>query len=360
MKKMRVLCLSTLLALGLLTACGSSGEGGTTTPDSTPAPSTTAPETTPETGTETEPEQEAEQETLADPVEVQVMGMTGPTSMGMVHMMDQNDQGNISSNDYTFSIAATIDEVTPQIVSGGVDIASVPANVASVLYNNTDGGVQVLAINTLGVLYLVESGETVQSIQDLEGKTIYASGKGGTPEYALHYILEANGLADSVTVEWKSEQAEVVATLASTENTIAMLPQPFVTTAQMNNESLRVALDMTEEWNNTDSDGMLVTGVVVANTAFAEENPEAVADFLGYYENSIQSVENLEETAALVGQYGIVSEEVALAALPYCGISYLDGTALETALTGYLEELYQQNPASIGGAMPEADFFYGN
>ncbi len=355
MKKFSILCLSSLLVLVLLVACGSDT---TLSPDPSPNPSPGSSNTdqTPDQTPEQTPDPEP-----ADPVAVHVMGMTGPTTMGMVAMMDEHDQGNLTSNDYTFSIATTIDQVTPQIVSGGVDIASVPANVASVLYHNTEGGVQVLAINTLGVLYLVERGETIQSIQDLAGKTIYASGKGGTPEYALQYILEANGLQDSVTVEWKSEQAEVVAVLATQENAVAMLPQPFVTTAQMNDESLRIALDFTEEWNATDSQGMLITGVVVANTAFAQENPDAIADFLHHYEASIRFVNStLEESASLVAHYGIVSEAVAQKALPYCSISYLDGSEMKTALNGYLAELYQQNPASIGGAMPEADFFYGN
>lgn len=357
MKKSSI--LASLLALALLTACGSEPAPATTsTPDA--GTSTTTPDTSTE-DTATPEDGETPEEPAADPVDVTVLAMAGPTAMGMVHMMDQADSGTLTSNNYDFSILTAIDEVTPQIVSGGAGIAAVPANVASVLYNNTEGGVQVLAINTLGVLYIVESGESVTSIQDLEGKTIFAAGKGGTPEYALNYILEANGLTDSVTVEWKTEQAEVVAALAATEGAIGMLPQPFATTAQMSNESIRVALDLTEEWNATESEGMLVTGVVVANTAFAEANPAAVADFLANYETSVNYVnDNLSEGAALVGQYEIVPEAVALAALPYCSITYIDGPEMETALTGYLAQLFAQNPASIGGAMPEADFFYGN
>ncbi|MFI3250469.1 MAG: ABC transporter substrate-binding protein [Eubacteriales bacterium] len=348
MKKTTI--LSSLLALALLTACSSD-----------PAPTTTTPDTPPTTSVTPAPTPDPVDVPEADPVDVTVLGMSGPTAMGMVHMMNEVDSGNLTSNNYDFSIVTAIDEVTPQIVSGGAGIAAVPANVASVLYNNTEGGIQVLAINTLGVLYIVESGDTVTSIQDLEGKTIFAAGKGGTPEYAINYILEANGLTDSVTIEWKTEQAEVVAALAATEGAIGMLPQPFATTAQMSNESIRVALDLTEEWNATDSEGMLVTGVVVANSAFAAENPDAIADFLKNYETSVNFVnDNLEEGAALVGQYGIVPEAVALAALPYCSITYIDGAEMETALTGYLAELFAQNPASIGGAMPEADFFYGN
>lgn len=342
--------LTLLLAMTLLSGCSAQS-----TAEPAPVEQTPAVVETPEEPTT------LDEVPTAQAVDVSVMGMTGPTTMGMVSMMYENEQGNLSDNNYTFTMAGAIDEVTPQIVSGGVDIAAVPANIASVLYNNSDGAIQVIAINTLGVLYIVESGDTITTMEDLAGKTIYASGKGGTTEYALSYILAANGLTDSVTIEWKSEQAEVVAALAATENAIAMLPQPFVTTAQMSNDTLRVALDLTAEWNATDSDGMLITGVTVVNTAYAQEHPQAVDAFLAHYADSIAYVnENLAESAALVGYYGIVSEAVALQALPYCSITYMDGAEMETALTGYLSELYAQNPAAIGGAMPDDAFFYGS
>ena len=175
--------------------------------------------------------------------------------------------------------------MTPKLVQGELDIAAVPANLASVLYNNTKGQVQVLAVNTLGVLYIVENGETVQSAADLKGKTIYASGKGSTPEYALNYILTENGIdpAADVTIEWKSEHSECVASLAATENAIAMLPQPFVTTAQTQNENLRVALDITEEWeklaSESGSDATLITGVVVAARTLWSRTPAGRRSF---------------------------------------------------------------------------------
>ena len=166
--------------------------------------------------------------------DVNVTALKGPTAMGMVKLMDEAESGAVDGNAYTFDIAAAVDEVTPKIVKGETDIAAVPANLASVLYNNTQGEVQVLAVNTLGVLYIVESGDSVNSVEDLRGKTIYASGKGATPEYALNYILSENGIdpEKDVTIEWKSEHAECLAALLAEDNAIAMLPQPFVTTAQ--------------------------------------------------------------------------------------------------------------------------------
>ncbi len=301
----------------------------------------------------------------ADPVDVSVMALQGPTGMGMVEFMNEVDNGDITDNNYEFTITSVTDEVTAALAQGETDIAAVPANLASVLYNNTDGGVEVLAINTLGVLYIVENGETVSSIEDLEGKTIYASGKGSTPEYALNYILEQNGIDPStdVTIEWKSEHAECLSALLSDEDGIAMLPQPFVTTALSQNDSLRVALDLTEEWDaiqaDSDTPSTLITGVVVARTDFIEENPEAVSAFLDHYQESVEFVnDNVEEAAELVGQYDIATAEVALKALPECNIVFIEGSEMQEKLSGYLEVLYEQNPESVGGTLPDDAFYY--
>ena len=253
---------------------------------------------------EQQKEEEKTPEENTDDVTIRVAGLKGPTAMGMVKMM--SDDAASDSPLYDFNIYASADEITPKLVQGELDIAAVPANLASVLYNNTEGQVQVLAINTLGVLYIVENGDTVHSVEDLKGKTIFASGKGSTPEYALNYMLTQNGIdpETDVTIEWKSEHSECVASLAATENAIAMLPQPFVTTAQAQSESLRVALDLTEEWDALQADSetpsTLVTGVVVARTTFVEEHPEVVSAFLDHYQESVDYVNsNVEEAAQL-------------------------------------------------------------
>ena len=295
---------------------------------------------------------------------VTVTALKGPTAMGMVKMMDQADQGELAYP-YDFSIMSAIDEVTPLIAKGSTDIAAVLANLASVLYNNTDGQIEVLAINTLGVLYIVENGESVTGIEDLKGKTLYASGKGATPEYALNFILQENGLdpETDVTIEWKSEHAECLVSVLEDENGIAMLPQPFVTTAQAKADTLRVALDLTEEWQKTqegkENPSSMITGVVVANRTFVEENPDAVEDFMKNYEASVSFVnENVEEAAALIGGYEIVPEQVAVKALPACSITFIDGEEMKTALSGYLAVLMEQNPKAVGGALPGDDFYY--
>lgn|GEM_PF-256929 len=256
-----------------------------------------------------------------------------------------------------------IEQLTTQTCCG--KIAAVPANVSSVLYNNNSAGFQVLAINTLGVLYIVESGNTVQSMEDLRGKTIYASGKGATPEYALNYILSANGIDPTadVTIEWKSEHAECLSALMAQENAIAMLPQPFVTTAQTKSDQIRVALDLTQEWDalqeGNETPSALITGVVVARREFVEQNPDAVSAFLDHYKTSVEYVNsNTDEAAQLVGQYEIVTAEVAEKALPACNITFIEGKEMQEKLSGYLAVLFEQNPRSIGGALPGDDFYF--
>ena len=283
--------------------------------------------------------------------------------MGMVKMMSDNDSKESPAD--TFELAAAPDEVSAKLVQGEVDIAAVPANLASVLYNKTNGGVQVLAVNTLGVLYIVEDGDTVHSIADLKGRTIYAGGKGATPEYALNYILEKNGLVpgEDVTIEWKSEHAECLAALMAGDNAIAMLPQPFVTTAQTKSDKIQVRLDLTAEWNaiqkDSDAPSQLITGVVVARKAFIEENPEAVSAFMDSYAASVDFVNaNIDEAAELVGKYEIVPAAVAQKAIPACNITFIAGGEMKQALSGYLSVLFEQNPKAVGGTMPGDDFYY--
>ncbi len=353
-KKIAAVLLSVLMASSVLTGCLGGQESQTEETE------------TQEQEEETqEAEEQPSQETEAEPVDVDVMALKGPTAMGMVKFMDEVDSGSVTSENYNFSIAASADEVTPKLVQGEADIAAVPANLASVLYNKTQGQVEVLAVNTLGVLYIVENGDTVQSVEDLRGKTIYASGKGSTPEYALEYVLSANGIdpEKDVTIEWKSEHSECVAAITSSENGIAMLPQPFVTTAETQNPSIRTALDLTEEWDKVqkteENNSALITGVVVARTDFIEKNPEAVEDFMTRYQESVDFVNsNTEDAAELVGKYDIVTAEVAKTALPECNIVFMEGEEMKEKLSGYLEVLGGQNPEAIGGEVPGDDFYY--
>ncbi len=361
-KLLSVLCIFALLT-AMLAGCSDGTDPAAGGDPSQPSGNTTDPSA--ETNPEDTASQDPEQQPAAGPADVRVMALKGPTAMGLVQFMSEADAGNLTDNNYSFSIVASADEVTPKLAQGEVDIAAVPANLASVLYNNTEGSVEVLAINTLGVIYIVESGDTVTSVEDLRGKTIYASGKGSTPEYALNYILSENGIdpASDVTIEWKSEHAECLSALMAEENAIAMLPQPFVTTAQTKSDAIRVALDLTEEWDKlqegSEAPSTLITGVVVARREFVEQNPEAIAAFMEHYKSSVDFVNsNVDEAAQLVGQYDIVTAEVAQKAIPECNITFIEGSEMKDNLSGYLAVLLEQNPQSVGGALPADDFYY--
>lgn len=295
----------------------------------------------------------------AESAEIRVGGMKGPTTIGMVKLLSDSDAGE-GSVSCEFTLAGTADELTPKLVKGELDLAAVPANLASVLWNKTGGDIVLLAVNTLGVLYIVDTGETVQDVADLKGRTIYATGKGSTPEYTLRYVLEKNGIdPDSdVTIEWKNEASEIVALLAVGEG-IAMLPQPYAASAQSKIDGLRIALDMTAEWDALGTESKLITGVLVGRREFVENNPKAVSAFLDAYEKSIgYSKENVSEAAALVAEYGIVGAEIAGKAIPYCNLMYMDGGEMKAAVSGYLEVLYDSNAASVGGALPDDGFYY--
>lgn len=290
---------------------------------------------------------------------VRVAALKGPTAMGMAQMITtaQGDEASV----YNFNIAASADEITPQLIQGNLDIAAVPANLAAVLYNNTQGAVKVLAINTLGVLYIVERGDSVQSVADLRGKTIYSAGKGSTPEFALNYILQENGLdpTEDVTIEYKSEHTECLAAILQDETAVAMLPQPFATTAQTKAEDMRIALDLTAEWDKLTQESSMITGVVVARSAWLEENPEAAATFMADYQASVEYVNaNTAEAAEMIGNLDIVTAEVAEKALPYCNITYIAGTEMQQKLSGYLNVLFEQDAASVGGKLPDDAFYY--
>lgn len=293
---------------------------------------------------------------------IRVTGLKGPTTMGLVKLMDDAANGT-SKNSYEFTMVTAADELTAMIAGGKTDIALLPANVASVLYNKTKGGVTVIDINTLGVLYLVSSDTSVSSIEQLKGRTVYLTGKGTTPEYALRYLLSAAGLEEQdVTLEFKSEASEVASVLAENPEYIGLLPQPFVTSALAQNDKLSIIMDLTQIWDEFQKDGgsRMVTGVTIANTQFLKEHADLVNTFLEEHQASIGfAAEDPDTTAALIEAAGIIPKAaVAKKALPYCNLSFLSGEDMKAALSGYLQVLFDQNPASVGGTLPEEAFYY--
>ena len=296
------------------------------------------------------------------PSDVRVGSLKGPTSIGLVELMERAEN-NETENEYSFTMEVAADTLLTMMIQKELDIALVPANVASVLYNKTEGQVVVIDINTLGVLYMLSGDDSIENISDLKGKTIYLTGKGTTPDYVLQYVLEENGLTtDDVTLEYKAEATEVAAHLTAEEDAIGLLPQPFATATMVKNENLKTIFDMNEEWEKVvdDKESMMVTGVTVVRKEFLEANEGAVKLFLKDHKQSAEYVNsNLDDAATLVVNTGIIEKEpIAKKAIPQCNISYIDGKEMKTALSGYLEVLFNKDAKAVGGSLPEEDFYY--
>lgn len=295
-------------------------------------------------------------------VTVRVGSMKGPTTLGLLDLIDKQEKGE-TEGDYEFTMVTAADELLPMVIKGELDIALVPANVAAVLYQKTEGQIAVIDINTLGVLYMVSGDASVQTIEDLKGRTIYLTGKGTTPDFVLRYLLEANGVTETeVNLEYKSEATEVAVLLAENPEAIGFLPQPFVTVACAQNDALQVVMDATEEWKKIQGEdgSSLVTGVTIVRKAFLEEQKAAVETFMEEHKESAKEAnENVEKTATLSVEAGIIAKEpIAKKAIPYCNITYIDGAEMKQALSGYLEVLCNSEPQSVGGALPDEDFYF--
>ena len=358
--------LALALTLGLLCSglagCGQARNSGSA------AESLVTESTQPTVGTQPTESKEAATESTeatadnADGKLIRVASLKGPTSLGLLFLMDKANKGE-TANTYEFRMATGADEILPLMVKGDLDIALIPANVASILYHKTQGGVEVIDINTLGVLYMVSGEDGLTDFMDLKGKTIYLTGKGTTPDYVLQYLLNANGMSvDDVTLEYKSEATEVASVLAEDPTAIGLLPQPFVTAACMQNDALKVIFDLNDEWNKVQgaSGSSMVTGVTVVRKEFLEENEEAVKAFMEEHKASAEAINADPATgAALAVEAQIVAKEpIAQQAIPGCNITYMDKSDMKQALSGYLDVLFHQDSQSIGGGLPESDFYY--
>ena len=352
MKKRKMTAIISALAVsaGLLAGCGGSSNATTAAPTSEAATeAVSAAESSAEetTAAAAESESESAAAASAEDAVIRVGALKGPTSMGLVNMMDEHPE-------YSYTMETAADAITAGIVSGDLDIALVPANLASVLYNKTQGGISVIDINTTSVLYIVSSDENLASMKDLAGKTVYLTGKGTTPDYVLQYLLAANDMsADDVTLEYKSEATEVASVLAED-------PQPFVTAACMQNDQLKVVLSLEDEWEKVQS-GSIVTGVTIVRNEFLSEHQDLVDEFLAAHEKSAYEVnDNPAAAAEKIVELGIVAKQpIAEKAIPMCGITCITGDDMKASLSAYLEVLHGQAPESVGGTLPADDFYYG-
>lgn len=348
MKKILSLLLAFSLALSLAACGGSASSAASSAAVSEVASSAAA----------SEEEEAAAPLSVTEPL--RIAGLKGPTTMGLVNLLSM-EQAGTSAMDYDLQLYGAADEIVPLLIKGELDMAAIPANLAATLYQKTSGGIQAVAVNTLGVLYVVEQGDTVHSMADLKGRTILSTGKGTTPEYVLRYLLTANGLDPDkdVDIQYYSEATEVTAQMATTQDAIAVLPQPYVTAAGLKDDTLRVALDLTAEWDKV-ADTQLITGVTVVRKAYAEEHPDVVAAFLADYAQSVNAANtDLDGTAALCEEQGVVAKAaIAKKALPNCNIVCLTGEELKADVSGYLQVLYDADPAAVGGTLPGEDFYW--
>lgn len=358
MKRILALSLSAFLVLGLLlTGCA----GGAAAPTPTASPNVTVEPTPPAT-----PASTVQPTADARPI-VNLAVLSGPTGIGAAKLM-ADDKDGLTVNNYHVTVAAANDEVTAKLINGEVDIAAIATNVAANLYHKSDGAIQIAALNTLGVLHILERGDTIKTMSGLKGKTIYATGQGANPEYVLSYLLKESGLTPGgdVDIVWKTAQ-EVSTLMLTGEAEVCMLPEPAATALIVKSASdsqtggqIRAALDLTEEWEAVSPDSILTMGCIVVRTSYAAEHPDIVKNFLTEYAASIDYVKtNADAAAELVAEYGIApSAPIAKLAIPRCNLVCITGTDVRDDIQGYYEVLYAANPAAIGGSIPDDAFYY--
>ena len=290
-----------------------------------------------------------------------LMVMSGPTGVGAAKLLSDHAAGDVQVL-ASGTVVADNEAVTSALINGEADIAAIATNMASTLYNKMGGDLQVLAINTMGVLYIMEKGSTLEKIEDLRGKTLYATGKGANPEYIINYLLTSNGVDPSeVDIQWMTAQ-EVTAAMVTSEDGICMLPVPAATALMIKDSEVREAISLSEEWDAL-GNGALAQGCIVARKSYVEANPQAVAEFLKAYEDSItymKAAENRADAAALVAEHGITANAaIAAKAIDQCNLTYVVGQEMKDMLVSFLGVMHAANPASIGGKMPGDDFYYG-
>ena len=338
MKRIFAGLMAAVLSLALLAGCGQ--EGGT-------APAAE------------ENQQESVQAGYEEGLTTRIAALKGPTAMGLVCLMDDNQAEDAP---YTFELYTSGDEIVPLIAQGEVDVALIPTNLAATLYQRTEGGVQVLDVNAGNVLYVVSHDETLNSLEGLKGKTVYMTGKGTSPDWTLQYLLGKAGIsADELTIEFKSEATEVVSALAQDSTAVGVLPQPFATVAMMQDQELSLNFPLENAWKEYSPDGSgIATGVTVVRTAFAEEHPAAVAQFVADHQQSVAAAEEDPARAAqLIEEAGIVKAAVAQQVIEnFNPMTATAGEEMQSWVSGYLEMLYEIAPDAVGGQLPDEGFYY--
>lgn len=354
MKKFLALFLIALLTL-VTASCGAGGVPAVTVPagSETTAETTESETTAPQTQTPVLPD---------STLPVRVMTLNGTTGFGMAALMSRSAAGEAALN-YDFSVETSAPTILSALINGTVDLAALPTNAAATVYNKTAGGVQICALNTLGVMYLLENGNTVTDFASLVSKTVYVPGQGSNPEYIFNYLCAQNGLTvgQDIFVDYTyNEPADLRTAVAAGTVELAVLPEPMVTIACNANADVRVALDLTDEWNRVAPADSLVQGCVVVRTAFAQEHPAELAAFLEEYEKSVSfAIDDPVGASEMIAAQGIFPQAaVAARALPGCNLCFRAGGDMAALLDPFFSVLFEANPASVGGKLPDAGIYY--
>lgn len=299
-----------------------------------------------------------------DATEVNVGMIMGPPSMGMGWMIHENEEGN-TYNDYNFEVGGVdYTALASKLNTGDYDIIHCPSNVGAILYNNKDlkEEVEVIDISNLGLLYILTTDDSIKSMDDLKGRTVYSIGEGGPPEYTFGYLLDQEGLSDDVNFSFRSTPFEVLNLLQDEENSIVLLPQPFVEVAKLLVPDLKVPIDITEEWDNLklESGAESVTTITIVRKKFLEEHEQAVVEYLNLLKKSVAySLSHVDEAAEWTDTYEtFLNPEVAADAIPYVNMCAITGQEMKEKLEGFLKIMYDYNPDAVGGSMPDDDFYY--
>ena len=322
------------------------------------------------TSSTTEPSDSQDASDLDTKTEIRISVLSGTTGMGIAPLMKSVNEGKEPLN-YKISVVNAADQIAPGIIKGSIDIAAVPTNLAATLYNKTKGQIKVLCANTKGVLYVVSSDPSVTCISDLKGKTVFVPGQGTNPEFILRHIIEKNGMTVGTDVvfdyTYNSPDALMGAVAATDKVSIALLPEPKVSIACDKNKNFKSVIDITAEWNKINPDAPLYQGCIIVRSAFLEEHPNEVKEFLRRYEQSISEVNNDPATSAkIIAELGIIAENadsayneyIAKNTIPSCNLCYVSGTELEGALSKLYEILYKMTPSAVGGALPDNGIYY--
>jgi NitT/TauT family transport system substrate-binding protein len=347
MRKLLVLLMALLMMLAVFTACSTPpNEAASPSPAETASPDEALSETAAEA-----PTPEPSEASYGERNPLAVATLAGPTGMGMIQLFDNPA--------YEVSLLTSPDQISPKVISGEVSVATIPSNLAAVLYNKMQGGIKIVSVNTMGVLYIVENGDTVSSIEDLAGKTLYATGQGATPEYVLNKILKENGLED-VNVEYMGAHADLANAVAAGDVSLALLPEPYVSSVLAQNTDVTVKLDINEEWRKIfGEDAGMPMGVTVVSDALASDTA-SMNQLIADYTASVDYVLSDTDSAAadIVAKQIVGAEAVAKAAIPRCGISFITGEDCAAILDDYFQVMFESNPQSLGGAIPDQDIYY--